>query len=608
MDNTRYGYLPIEDYGIIGDLHTTALVGKNGSIDWCCMPHFDSPSLFAAILDKAKGGRWQIAPVKEGSRKQLYFPDTNVLVTRFLGEESVGEVVDCMPIEETAFAARKAEYHQIVRLVKAVRGTLTFRLHCEPAFNYGRDPHRIHLSEHGAVFESRSLTVGLVSPIPLETAGKAVAAEFTLKAGESLSFVLRHADAADDRTVLRPPTESERLMEPTIAFWQRWLSRSRYRGRWRESVNRSALTLKLLTFAPTGAIVAAPTCGLPEIIGGGRNWDYRYTWIRDASFTVYAFLRIGFTEEAGRFMEWLEARLREARHGRQLRVMYGIKGQHSLDEEVLSHFEGYRASGPVRIGNAAASQLQLDIYGEMMDSIYLYNKLGAPISHGMWESLVPLIEWMSEHWRDKDKGIWEMRAPDRANTHSKVMCWVALDRALRLASKRSLPAPRIAWETQRDEVYKAVMLEGWNPGKQSFVQSFGSDTLDAATLLIPMMKFISPRDPRMLSTLDAIRNELMSDSLVRRYLGASSHDGLDGKEGTFSICTFWLVECLARAGQLAEARLIFEKMLGYGNHLGLYSEELGRSGEALGNFPQAFTHLGLISAAYNLDRALDEIR
>jgi GH15 family glucan-1,4-alpha-glucosidase len=534
----------------------------------------------------------------------MYFPETNVLITRFLSDEGVGEVLDCMPVEEKTPKQTCAKYHHIIRQVSAVRGSVTFRMYCEPAFNYGRDRHSILVDGRGAVFSTRAMVVGLLSSVPLERTAKAVTAEFTLKAGESISFVLRHAERADDTTVLREPTESERLVQPTILFWKRWLARSRYKGRWREAVNRSALTLKLLTFAPTGAIVAAPTCSLPETIGGKLNWDYRYTWIRDASFTVYAFMRIGFTEEAHQFMQWMEARLREAGPHGKLQIMYGINGEHQLQETVLSHWEGYRGSGPVRIGNAAYGQMQLDIYGEMMDSVYLYNKYGTPISNDMWESLIRILDWMIKHWREPDEGIWEPRTGRRLNTHSKVMCWVALDRALRLSGKRSLPLNRPAWEKQRDAIYDAIMKKGWNPELKSFTRAFGSSELDASCLLMPLVKFISPTDPRMLSTLDAIQRELVSDSLVYRYRTGAGRRRL-GREGTFSMCTFWYVECLARSGRVEEARLIFEKMLGFANHLGLYAEEIGIGGEALGNFPQAFTHLGLISAAFNLDRALE---
>jgi GH15 family glucan-1,4-alpha-glucosidase len=619
-----YDYQPIEDYGVIGDLHTVALVGRNGSIDWCCLPHFDSPSLFGALLDRRKGGRWQIVAAAPGSRKQLYFPDTNVLITRFLSPDGVGEVTDCMPIEEDVGPSQRAFFHRIIREVKCVRGEVAFRLLCEPAFNYARDPHAVHIAEGGALFESASMSVGLASPVPLRREGKGVTAEFTLKAGETARFLLRQAERGDERKVLRQPHEGEAQVEPTIAFWNRWLARSQYRGRWREMVNRSALTLKLLTYAPTGAIVAAPTCSLPEVIGGERNWDYRYTWIRDASFTVYAFLRIGFTEEASAFMRWLHDRLKDAGPKGSLQVMYGLDGETDLREISLGHLEGYRKSGPVRVGNAAYKQLQLDIYGEMMDSIYLCNKYVEPVSHELWEHLRHLLARVVERWDRPDEGIWEFRTGKRQFTHSKLMCWVALDRALRLAGKRSLPIDRVAWERTRDDIYEAIMSRGWNGKRASFVQDFASSELDASLLLMPLMKFISPTDPRMLSTLDVTLRELVSDSLVYRYppgerLAQSApgrrtraprdahrllRDGLKGEEGTFSMCTFWLVEALTRAGRVAEARLIFEKMLGYANHLGLYAEEIGRGGEALGNFPQAFTHLGLISAAYNLDRAL----
>jgi len=599
----EYEYLPIEDYGIIGDLHTVALVGVNGSIDWCCLPHFDSPSVFASLLDKRKGGRWQITAFPAETSKQMYFPDTNVLITRFHSQGGVGEIVDCMPVDESLPASEKAPCHRIVRQVTAVRGEVAFRFYCEPALNYGRTPHRVHLVESGALFSSSQGTVALISPITLKRSGKGVSAEFTLKPGETIHFLLRYGEDAGNRTLASPPQPTEIAVKPTIRFWQNWLSRSHYRGRWREAVDRSLLTLKLLTYAPTGAMVAAPTCSLPEVIGGGRNWDYRYTWIRDASFTVYAFLRMGFTQEAEQFMGWLENRMREARLGGHLQVLYGIDGRQDLKESILTHFEGYRGSGPVRIGNDAYKQLQLDIYGEMMESVYLYDKEGSPISYEMWENLVRILEIMRKDWKKPDKGIWEMRSENQQNTHSKVMCWVALDRALRLADRRSFPLDTVHWRKSRDAIYKSIMRNAWDPDKKTFVQAYGNRNLDAACLLMPTMKFLSPTDPRMISTLSAIQSDLVSDTLVHRYRLDQVNDGLDKSEGTFSACSFWMVECLARAKRLDEARLMFEKMLGYGNHLGLFSEELGQSGEALGNFPQAFTHLGLIRAAYNLDRA-----
>ena len=601
------GYRPIEDYGIIGDLHSVALVGTDGSIDWLCLPRFDAPSVFGAILDDEKGGRFRIAPAEDGAtRKQLYWPDTNVLITRFFTPEGVGEVTDYMPID--APGGGRGE-HQIVRRVEAVRGAMRFRMECSPAFNYARDEHRTEISPGGATFHSPELSLGLASFFPLKQRGGGAVAEFELQEDQSAVFVLRQIEPGEDCGVCYSRPEEEELFMRTVDYWRTWLSKCTYTGRWREMVRRSALTLKLLTFEPTGAIVAAPTCSLPEGVGGERNWDYRYTWIRDAAFTLYGLLRIGFTEEAERFMDWLEARCQEARPDGSLQLMYGIDGRSELTEETLDHLSGYRGSRPVRIGNGAYDQLQLDIYGELMDAVYLYNKYGNPISYDLWSHLRRLINWVCDNWQREDEGIWEVRGGRRHFLYSRLMCWVAVDRGLRLAAKRSFPADRVRWLAVRDEIYEELMEKGWSPERQAFVQAYGDDTLDASNLIMPLVFFLSPKDPRMLSTLDAINRPpkdggLVSNGLVYRYDVEKSADGLAGEEGTFSLCTFWLVEALTRAGRLEEARLIFEQMLGYANHLGLYAEEIGHSGEALGNFPQAFTHLTLISAAYNLDRAL----
>jgi GH15 family glucan-1,4-alpha-glucosidase len=596
-------YLPIAEHGLIGDLHTVALVGTEGTIDWYCCPNFDSPSVFGAILDADRGGRFSLKPATEGwTSKQLYFPDTNVLITRFLTADGVGEVEDFMPVGELR---RGAHRQRLIRRVVGVRGRMKFELRCAPRFDYGREPHRVHRNEHGALFEASSQRLAFETYTPIELAGGDVTASFELSAGNSMTFVLEHA-AGDYEPHGHSASETRELFEGTVAYWRRWLSQSRYRGRWREMVHRSALTLKLLTYQPTGAIVAAPTTSLPEVLGGERNWDYRYTWIRDAAFSLYALLRLGFTEEAAAFMDWLTNRVSDerAQGDGPLNVLYGIDGRGELPEELLDHLEGYQGSSPVRVGNEAATQLQLDIYGELVDSVYLYNKYGTPISHDSWEHLSRIVEWVCENWDQADEGIWETRGGRQRFTYSRLLCWVAIERALRIANTRGLPADRVAWGVARDKIYRQIIARGWHEGRRAFVQHYDTEVLDASVLLMPLVKFLAPTDPRWLSTLDAISEELVSDSLVYRYNIEASPDGLRGEEGTFSICTFWYVEALARAGRLDQARLVFDKMLTYGNHLGLYAEEIGPTGEQLGNFPQAFTHLALISAAVNLDRQL----
>jgi GH15 family glucan-1,4-alpha-glucosidase len=597
------GYVPIAEHGIIGDLHTAALVATDGTIDWYCCPHFDSPSVFGAILDRQRGGYYRIAPAKAGwTPKQLYFPDTNVLITRFLTRDGVGEVQDFMPIHETPGSVFR---HRLIRRVLGVRGELTFRVEVEPRFNYGRDPHTTVFHENGVVFRSEGMSLALESATPLTLTDTGVTCEITLSPGESVTFVL---ERVTEDYVPRPYSENEtrEAFDRTIEYWRRWLSKSRYQGRWREVVHRSALTLKLLTYRPTGGIVAAPTTSLPEHIGGGRNWDYRYTWIRDAAFSLYALLRLGFTDEAAAFMDWLRDRFTETRPGElgPLQIMYGIDGRSELDEEVLEHFEGYRGSAPVRIGNGAAEQLQLDIYGELIDSVYFFGRHGSPIDHESWVDLTRVIDWICENWDQADEGIWEERGGRKQYTYSRLMSWVGLDRAVRMALDRGLPADLPKWQSSRDLIYHQIMAKGWHPERQAFVQHYDSEFLDAAVLLMPLVNFVAPTDRRWLSTLDAMGEELVSDSLVYRYNVEASPDGLEGEEGTFSICTFWYVEALARAGRVDEARLAFEKMLTYANHLGLYAEQIGLTGEALGNFPQAFTHLALINAAFYLDREL----
>ncbi len=608
------GYQPIENYGVIGNMRTVALVGLNGSVDWYCSPHFDSPSIFGAILDDKKGGRFQIAAVADRVRhKQFYWPATNVLVTRFLHTDGIAELEDFMPV---GFPSKLPLYHQLYRRIRCVRGSVRISVVCQPAFDYGRKPHETRLNAQGASFHSDNASFSLWSSESLQRdTNGGVAAEFVLEEGQSAIFVFRN-EGVEDRAPNAPSAnEAEELFHCTVKFWQSWLSACTYRGRWRERVERSALVLKLLTFEPTGAIVAAPTTSLPEVIGGTRNWDYRYTWLRDAAFTVYAFVRIGFTKEAAGFVSWMQNYAsKHVDAGEKLSTVFTIHGDARLPEGTLDQWEGYRQSAPVRIGNQAVEQYQNDIYGELMDSLYLHNKHVGPISYDFWVSIRRRLDWLCDNWEKPDEGIWEMRNRQEQFVYSKLMNWVALDRGIRLADKRSFPGNHERWRKERDRIYEEVMVRGWNEKRQAFTQYYGSEDLDASLLIMPLVFFMTPSDPRMISTIKAIlqnpsQGGLVCDGLVYRYPPEPRIDGLPGKEGTFNMCSFWLVQALTRASQtnpewLAEARLLFERMLGYGNHLGLYAEQTGAQGEALGNFPQAFTHLALISAAFNLDRTL----
>ncbi|MEU1802324.1 glycoside hydrolase family 15 protein [Streptomyces sp. NPDC019937] len=595
-------YLPIAEHGLIGDLRTAALVGTNGTIDWYCPTRFDAPSVFASILDADRGGAFELAPDAPARTKQFYFPDTNILITRFFADDGVAEVQDFMPVEDDS---READRHRLIRRVLCVRGSLPFTARVAPRFDYGRQTHTVSDRQgHLTVFDSPDLSLALTSSVTVETDGVDAVSSFKLAEGEAAVFALdRIGGAVRPRSC--PLAEAEHLFNATVRYWRRWLSQSRYRGRWREMVHRSALTLKLLTYAPTGAIVAAPTASLPEQIGGERNWDYRYVWIRDAAFCVYALLRLGFTDEAEAFVRFLseDIRLRDGPGG-PLQIMYGIDGRSELTEQNLSHLEGHLGSSPVRSGNGAVDQLQLDIYGALVDSLYLYDKWGKPLASDHWDTVCEMVDWVCEHWDQPDMSVWETRAGPQCFLYSRLMCWVAIERAIRIATHRGLPANMPRWSRTRDQIYRRIMRHGWSPRRHAFVQHEGDDVLDASVLMMPLAKFISPADPKWLSTLDALGEELVSDSLVYRYDPQASPDGLRGEEGTFSICSFWYVEALSRAGRLDEARLAFEKMLTYANHCGLYAEEIGRTGEQIGNFPQAFTHLALISAAFNLDRAL----
>jgi GH15 family glucan-1,4-alpha-glucosidase len=604
---TKPNYLPIEDYGMIGDLYTVALIGKNGSIDWCCLPDFDSPSVFGALLDSKKGGHFRLAPAgqKGLNTKQMYFPESNILITRFITNDGVGEITDFMPIKHTG---PEDNEHHLIRAVHMVRGSLTFQMDCRPAFNYARDTHTLQITGLGALFHGPALTLALSSSVPLNDDGKGgVHAAFTLSEDQSVYFFL---DSSPETSLLPHPV-SRAMFESEFAksrrYWRRWLSQCKYQGRWREHVQRSALALKLLTYAPTGAIIAAPTTSLPEGIGGVRNWDYRYTWFRDAAFTLDSLLALGFIEEAEAFIGWLTGCLNRLQEGGELQPIYTIHGHAEMPEIILDHLDGYRQSRPVRIGNAAATQRQLDIYGELMDVLFIYSRHRG-LTYESWLHICQQLKWLAEHWQEPDEGIWEVRGGARHFLHSRLMCWVAFDRAIRIAREWGLPAPLDEWQKTSSRIYREIMEKGWDEETKSFVQYYGGQAIDASALLLALTGFVEARDPRMISTIERIQRELTHMPHVYRYdVEKGASDGLEGHEGTFNICSFWLVEALARAGRVEEARLSLEHMLTYANHVGLYAEEIASTGEALGNFPQAFTHLALIRACLRVDEAMNKM-
>jgi GH15 family glucan-1,4-alpha-glucosidase len=608
-------YPNISDHGLIGDLQTAALVTTDGTIDFFCCPRFDSPSVFCSLLDAEKGGYFRISPVADSYvSKQLYFPNTAMLITRFMTPDGVGEVLDFMPVIE----GKPTDRHRLVRHLRVARGTMKFQIEVQPRFDYGRASHTVETTSVGAVFratggmELTMHTAGRISPAEggaqIERAGDGLRALISMREGESGRGVVLESMGGEPRAI--EPAELQKLADDTAGYWKAWLRRSTYTGRWREMVTRSAMTLKLMTYEPTGAPVAAATLGLPEQAGGERNWDYRYTWIRDGSLSIHALANLGYLEEAARFGVWLRDRITDAA-GRDgtgpVKIMYRVDGSSDLTEETLDHFEGWRGSRPVRIGNGAADQLQLDIYGEAMDVIFAGDNYGLPIAYEGWRALTNVIDWVADHWDQPDEGVWETRGGRKDFTYGRFQCWVALDRAIKLAQRNGRPASIGKWAAERDKLYNQIMSRGWNDKVGAFTQHYATDVLDSSLLLMPVEGFISPTDPRWLSTLNAMDGQLVSDSLVYRYNPAASPDGLHGDEGTFSLCTFLYVDALARAGRLDDAVLTFEKMFTYGNHLGLFSEEIDSTGGQLGNFPQAFTHLSLINSAITLNRELDKI-
>ncbi|MFI8521413.1 glycoside hydrolase family 15 protein [Streptomyces sp. NPDC085481] len=600
-------YPPIAEHGMVGDLQTAALVSSGGTIDWWCTPRFDSPSVFASLLDSERGGHCRLAaefPDDDAlTVRQLYLSDTAILVTRFMAPGGVGEVADFMvPIDSTA----ATDVHRLVRVARVVRGTLPFSFSCQPRFDYGRAAHTLsQTDDRSALFRGPGgdLHLQATTGLAFHADGSDIAARFTLSAGQAVAVVLTSTASGAPAPPAPSPDGIADEMETCRSFWLSWLRSCTYRGRWQDIVNRSAITLKLLTYAPTGAPIAAATMGLPEQVGGERNWDYRYTWVRDASLSVRALIDLGFHREAQAFRRWLRERIeaKDSASGDPLQIMYRVDGDPHLTEETLDHLEGYRGSRPVRAGNAAADQLQLDIYGEASDALMVGRDIGAIRG---WRALSDVLDWLADHWDQPDEGIWETRGGRQDFTYSRLMTWVAFDRGVRAAGAFSRPADLARWTGARDAVFHQILERGWHDRRQAFVQHYETDVLDASLLLMPRVGFLSPHDPDWLSTLDAMDGELVSDSLVYRYDPKASPDGLRGSEGTFNLCSFFYVEALARSGRLIQARYAFDKMLTYANHVGLFAEEIGPSGEQLGNFPQAFTHLALVTAAMALDEEL----
>ncbi len=599
------GSLPTDARGVVGNMKTTALVSLHGAVDFMCFPRIDSPTIFAGLVDPQRGGSFLIAPVSAAVNvKQMYVPETNILLTRFMAAEGVCELLDFMPVQSGDSGGEQTIPNCLIRIVRIAHGSISLEMRCDPRFNYARSAHTARLTDDNAIDftrSDRSDSLQLSSSVALSIEDNGAHARFELRDGEMAWFVLGGADEMGGRSF-----DCESLYRDTVRFWQSWSSRSTYRGRYREVVMRSALTLKLLSSSQHGAIVAASTFGLPEVQDGTRRWDYRYVWIRDAAFSVYSLLRLGYTSEAAHFVEWIAERHRFCDSDGSLRALYAVDGQHAPQEiEIETLGDGER--GTPLVGNAARDQTQLDGYGALLDAMYLYNKYGSAISYDGWGRATLTVNYVVEHWHEPDQGIWEFRNGARPLLHSRLMCWVALDRALRLAQKRSLPAPFERWVETRDAIHRDIHENFWNEDLQAFVQTPDTNILDASVLMMPLVRFIGPTDPRFSGTLEAIGRELLVDPLVFRYTPGSVLDGLPGKEGGFSACTFWYAEALARAGRVDEGRLVFEKMLEYANHLGLLSEEVATTGEALGNFPQALAHLALISAAYQLDRGLDKV-
>lgn len=598
-------YLPLRDYAIIGDAHTAALIARDGSIDWCCWPDFDSPAVFCRLLDAHRGGFFRVGPASRNySCSRSYCEQTNVLQTTFKTKDGTIRLTDLMTVnqpDQNRSGQGVGSNYEILRMIEGLGGVVEGEIVFRPTFDYARGQTRISIRENGAVASANSDSVLLHCPAPMrmESDGSAVG-QFRLAEGEQLTLSLTYHANEQQKSLQPQLRNADTRLKNTIAYWKQWCETSTYEGPYSDLVNRSALVLKLLTFEPTGALLAAPTTSLPEVVGGVRNWDYRFTWLRDSALIIYTLQLLGYRQEATAFFNWLD-RLRIAAHA-GMQIMYSIRGDLDLSEHSLDHLEGYRQSRPVRVGNSAFQQKQIDVYGEVLDAVHLYHdRVRRSVKEDWWDEVCFMADKAAAHWREPDHGVWEFRAGKQHFFYSKLMCWVALDRALKLTAPAGRHSTSQLWAKARDEVRRALLSEGYNSEVGAFTQVLGGTELDASALVIPFSGFLSADDPRVSSTIRAIREQLGSHGMIYRYLAA---DGLPGGEGAFAMCTFWLADSLALSGRVDEAREVFEHVVSYANDVGLLSEEIDPvNGELLGNYPQGFTHLALIRAALHIAKA-----
>jgi GH15 family glucan-1,4-alpha-glucosidase len=587
----------IEDYALIGDCHTAALVGNNGSIDWLCFPRFDSAACFAALLGSAENGRWLLAPsAKIESMRRRYHDDSLVLETEFKTARGRVLITDFMPVSDQRW--------DVVRIVEGLSGTVAMRMELIVRFDYGSIVPWVRRVGDLLLITAGPDTLELAASVEVEGRNMKTVAGFSLRKGQRETFVLNYRPS---HFPTRPSVDSSKALKRTLARWHHWSARCRYRGRWRAEVLRSLITLKALTYKPTGGLVAAPTTSLPEQLGGVRNWDYRYCWLRDATFTLNALLLTGYNEEAAAWREWLLRAI--AGSPKDLQIVYGVTGTRRLDETELPWLQGYKRSKPVRIGNAASTQFQLDVYGEVMDSLHLARAADLKPHPEAWNVQIAMLEFLEAHWGDPDEGIWEVRGPRRHFTHSKIMAWVAFDRAIKDAEKEKLQAPVDRWRRVRERIHAQVCKQGFDRANNTFVQSYESRFLDASLLLMPQVGFLPPDDPRVLGTIAAVEKHLLFDGLVLRYSTATRVDALPAGEGAFLACSFWLADCYALTGRRNEAQALFERLLALGNDVGLFAEEYDpRAKRMLGNFPQALTHMSLVNTARLLSMSENEAK